>query len=342
MRVSLAALAALLISVSVAHAQHTFPALDQEPACQSLMPSAAGGAMPQNPDVVVLRFLGVSNYELAYRDQVVLLDAAIDELAWWAPNGLKPADMTKHVDAVFVGHAHGEHVWDAPYLGEHTKALIVTDPLSYRWVRGTGQVPENQLKVAKGGETFKLPGLTVSAVLAHHNIVPNSYLAKDRAAAAAISLKGPETPAEQAHDRRLGGMVPLDAEERASLITENTIGYFFVFDNGFTMFYSDSGGPTTEAEREIMFGRKGIDIGLLPYYGLEVAPPIVMEYIRMFNPAVMLPTHHDGHRSRMLDMPMGPLGLEIRDAGFKTKLIAPLLRAPVCMNMATKEVYVGN
>jgi L-ascorbate metabolism protein UlaG (beta-lactamase superfamily) len=342
MRLATAALAALLICSSLARAQSPFPSLDQEPACQSLMPSAAGGPMPRNPDIVVLRFLGVSNYELAYRDQVVLLDAAIDELAYWAPNGLKPADMTKHLNAVFVGHAHGEHVWDAPYLGEHTKALIVSDPISYRWIRGTGQVPDGQLKVAKGGETFKLPGVTVNAVLAHHNIVPNSYLAKDRAAAAAITLKPAETPEEQAHDRRLGGMVPLDAEERASLITENTIAYFFTFDNGFTMFYTDSGGPTTEAEREIMFGKKGIDIGLLPYYGLEIAPPITMEYIRLFNPAVMMPTHHDGHRNRMLDMPMGPLGLDIRDAGFKTKLIAPLLRAPVCMNTVTKEVYVGN
>jgi L-ascorbate metabolism protein UlaG (beta-lactamase superfamily) len=341
MRIAAGALVTLFCCSS-AFGQTRHPALDQEPACQTLMPAASGGPLPQNPDAIVLRFLGVSNYEFAYRDQVVLLDAAIDELAWWAPNGLKPADMTKHLNAVFVGHAHGEHVWDAPYLGEHTKALIVADPISFRWIRGTGQVPEEQLKQAKGGETFKLPGITVKALLAHHNIVPNDYLAKDRAAAAAITLKGPETKEEQVHDRRLAGMVPLDAQERASLITEGTIGYFFTFDNGFTMFYTDSGGPTTEAERQAMFGRKGIDIGLLPYYGLEVAPPITMEYIRMFNPLVMLPTHHDGHRNRMLDMPMGPLGLDIRDAGFKTKLIAPLLRSPVCMNTVTKEVYVGN
>jgi L-ascorbate metabolism protein UlaG (beta-lactamase superfamily) len=340
MRFAVAALIALLFS-SIVVAQSKYPALEQEPACQTLTPAASGGPLPQNPDVVVFRFLGVSNYEMAYRDQVVLLDAAIDELAWWQPNGLKPADMTKHLNAVFVGHAHGEHVWDAPYLGEHTKALIVTDPISYRWVRGTGEVPDEQLKQAKGGETFKLPGITVEAILAHHNIVPNSYLAKDRAAAAAISLKGPETKEEQAHDRRLGGMVPLDAEERASLITENTIAYFFTFDNGFTMFYTDSGGPTTEAEREVMFGKKGIDVGLLPYYGLEVAPPITMEYLKMFNPILMMPTHHDGHRSRMLDMPIGPLALDARDAGIKTKIVAPLLKSPVCMNTVTKEVYVG-
>src|SRR5512132_3808324 len=98
MRVAAAALAALLLS-STTFAQGSSPALDQEPACQSLMPAAAGGPLPRNPDVLVLRFLGVSNYELAYRDNVLLLDAGIDKLAWWAPNNITPEEMTKHVNA---------------------------------------------------------------------------------------------------------------------------------------------------------------------------------------------------------------------------------------------------
>src|ERR1044072_9175496 len=108
MRVAAGALIALVLSVSVsfvaspAYAQASYPALDQEPACQSLMPAAAGGPLPQNPDVVVLRFLGVSNYELAYRDTVLLLDAAIDKLSWWAPNNVTPEQMTKHVNAIFL------------------------------------------------------------------------------------------------------------------------------------------------------------------------------------------------------------------------------------------------
>jgi hypothetical protein len=67
-----------------------------------------------------------------------------------------------------------------------------------------------------------------------------------------------------------------------------------------------------------------------------------MEYIRLFKPTVMLPTHHDGHRNRMLDMPMGPLNLAIREQFPPSKAIAPLLRTPVCINTATKELYLGN
>jgi len=343
MRVA-AVLGALLLSTS-AFAQSSYPALDQEPACQTLMPAAAGGPLPRNPDVIVLRFLGVSNYELAYRDTVILLDAGIDKLAWWAPNNITPEEMTKHVNAILIGHAHGEHLWDAPFMAEKTGALVVGDPIAMRWIRGTGRVNEKKMAVVKGlgGETFTFNGFTVEAVQGHHNIVPDDYMRKDRAAAEAVGALQPKLTAEQqAHDRRLGGMVPLDAQEREKLITEGTVAYFFTFDNGFKAFYTDSAGPTTEAEKKIMQGKTNIDLGFIPYYGGELAIPITMEYIRLFKPTVMLPTHHDGHRNRMLDMPMGPLNLAIRDEVPKSKAIAPLLRTPVCINTVTRALYLGN
>jgi L-ascorbate metabolism protein UlaG (beta-lactamase superfamily) len=343
-RTAVALLACLLALASAASAQSAHPTLDREPACQSLVPTAAGGPRPHNPDVAVLRFLGVANYELAYRDNVILLDAGIDTLSWWEQSEITPEMMTKDVDAILIGHAHGEHLWDAPYLGEKTGALVVADAIAMRWIRGTGRVPEPKMAVVKGlgGESFKFNGFTVEAVLGHHNIVPDEYMRKDRAAAGAIALKGGLTPEQQAHDRRLGGMVPTTPEERERIIKEGTIAYFFTFDNGFTMFYTDSAGPTTDPERRIMQGKSKIDVGFIPYYGGELAIPITMEYVRLFKPDVMLPTHHDGHRNRMLDMPMGPLALAIRDEFPKTRAIAPLLRAPVCINTVTKELYVGN
>lgn len=245
--------------------------------------------------------------ELAYRDTVILLDAGIDLLSWWEPSGVTPDMMTKKVDAILIGHAHGEHLWNAPYIAEQTGALVVADPIAMRWIRGTGRVADAKMAAVKGhgGETFPFNGFTVEAVLGHHNVVPGDYMQKDRAAAAAITLSGGLTPDQQAHDRRLAGMVPTTAEERER--------------NGFTLFYTDSAGPTTDAERRITQGRPTIDVGLIPYYGGELAIPITMEYIRLFKPGVMLPTHHDGHRNRMLDMPMGPLGLAIRNEFPRTR-----------------------
>jgi L-ascorbate metabolism protein UlaG (beta-lactamase superfamily) len=341
---SMLSLVFALVVASTAAAQSAYPALAEEPACLTLTPSAAGGPLPKNPDVIVLRYLGVSNYELTYRDTVLLLDAAIDKLAWWAPNGVTAEEMTQRVHGIFIGHAHGEHLWDAPAIARKTGAIVVGDPISTRWVRSTGLVPEAQVRTVtgNGGETFRFNGFTVEAVLGHHNVVPNEYMARDRAAAAAVTLRGPLTPDEAAHDKRLNSAVQTTAEERERLIKEGTIAYFIRLDNGFRLFYTDSAGPTTEQERRIMQGVPGIDVGFIPYYGLELAPPITMEYVRLFKPAVMLPTHHDGHRNRMLDMPIGPLGLLVREEFPKTKVVAPLLRAPVCINTVTKELYVGN
>ena len=67
-----------------------------------------------------------------------------------------------------------------------------------------------------------------------------------------------------------------------------------------------------------------------------------MEYVRLFKPQVLLPTHDDGHRNRMLDMPMGPLGLAIRNEFPNSKAVFPLLRTPVCINTVTRELYVGH
>ncbi len=119
-RTSLSIVVLVLLAVSTAGAQGTYPALEREPACQTLTPAAAGGPLPRNPDVVVLRYLGVSNYELTYKDTVILLDAAIDKLSWWAPNGVTPEEMTKRVNGIFIGHAHGEHLWDAPAIARKT------------------------------------------------------------------------------------------------------------------------------------------------------------------------------------------------------------------------------
>ena len=345
MTTAVAVLLALICLSVPLNAQVWSSRLGQEPACQTLTPAAAGGPMPKNQNVMVLRYLGVSNYELAYKNQVILLDAGIEKLPWWVPTGVSREAMTKHVNAIFVGHAHGEHIWDAPFIAQKTGALVVTEPIGMKWIQSTGLLQEKQMATVKGlgseNEIFKLNGFSVRAIQGHHNIVPNEYMAKDRAAAEAVSLEGPLSEAEQRRLKEFSGLVPLSREDAERLVTEGTMTYYFAFDNGFRLWYGDSAGPATTAERQLAQQISRIDVGLIPYYGGELAIPITMEYVRLFKPSVVLPTHHDGHRARMLDMPLGPLGLAVREEFPKTRVISPLYRTPVCIDTVTKEVYVG-
>ena len=344
--VAMLLLAALVLS-SDTNAQVWSSQLAQEPVCQTLTPGAAGGPLPTSQNLMVLRYLGVSNYELTYRDNVILLDAGIDKLPWWLPTGVSRDEMTRHVNGIFIGHAHGEHFWDAPFIAQKSGAFVMADPIAMRWIRSTGLVAEKQMVTVKGlpGDPppLKFNGFTVQAVQGHHNIVPGEYMATNRAAAEAVgALRAPLTPAEQARLKEFQGMAQITAEERARLITEGTMAYVFRFDNGFTLFYADSAGPTTAAEQQLAKQYpNGIDVGLIPYYGGELAIPITMQYVNLLKPAIILPTHHDGHRARMLDMPLGPLALAVREAHPKSRVVSPLYRTPVCVDTATKQIYIG-
>ena len=47
----------------------------REPACLSRTPASMGGPAPVSPNLVVVRYLGSSNHEVAYGNTVLLLNA---------------------------------------------------------------------------------------------------------------------------------------------------------------------------------------------------------------------------------------------------------------------------
>src|ERR1700684_3460746 len=142
--------------------------LDQEPACQTLKPAAAGGPSPQNPDVLLVRYLGRANYEVAYRGKVLLLDAYYDNsrVPYGERFGVKESDITK-ADAILVGHTHGDHFIDAPAIAKRTGAPIYLAPPGVKFLQTQG-TPENQIKIVRGGETIKQNGYTIQTALGIH------------------------------------------------------------------------------------------------------------------------------------------------------------------------------
>ncbi len=108
----------------LAHRATQAQTLTQEPACQALTPAAAGGPTPKAQDVVVVRWLGTTNYELTYRGNVFLLDAYYDRVPKSHSIGVAAKDITK-AHAVFIGHAHFDHIADAAAIARQTGATVV-------------------------------------------------------------------------------------------------------------------------------------------------------------------------------------------------------------------------
>jgi glyoxylase-like metal-dependent hydrolase (beta-lactamase superfamily II) len=110
-------------------AQAAPPMIDSEAsACTSLVPAALGGPMPPE-SVATLRWFGTTNFELAYRGQVILLDTFYDRGPRYRPIGFT-VNQVKRADAILIGHGHFDHISDVAPVAKQTGAKVLGAPVS--------------------------------------------------------------------------------------------------------------------------------------------------------------------------------------------------------------------
>src|SRR5215212_9090403 len=94
-------------------------------ACNSVVPALIGGPVPpETSDIAVFRWLGNSNYEIAYHGKVLLIDTYYDRTARNHPIGFRAADVNR-ADALLVGHAHFDHISDIGPVSRQTGAPVI-------------------------------------------------------------------------------------------------------------------------------------------------------------------------------------------------------------------------
>src|SRR6185295_14981738 len=67
-------------------------AVGRDPGCVASTLVSAGGPAPRDPQTLAIRWIGYSNFELAYNGQILLLDAYYDRGPGFVPLGVKAAD----------------------------------------------------------------------------------------------------------------------------------------------------------------------------------------------------------------------------------------------------------
>jgi hypothetical protein len=255
------ALVAML--VATAQAQTTYSDKD---ACTSLIPAAMGGPIPADKNKIVLRWLATSNYELVYRGQVFLLDAYFDRGPRNRPTGVVPAEV-KRADAIFIGHAHFDHMSDAAPIAQRMKAKVFGAPITIETARKLG-LPEEQGVVVAGGESLQFPGVSVDTALAQHSTLKREVL---EAMGKLFDLDArPATPEELAAEQAIiakGTFAP-------EVITKGTIAFALTFETGFKLVWIDSAGPVTDGDRALAQKLGPVDIAIIAYQGHPDANPV--------------------------------------------------------------------
>jgi L-ascorbate metabolism protein UlaG (beta-lactamase superfamily) len=301
-------------------------------ACRSLVPAAMGGPVLRDPGKIMLRWLSTSNYELVYRGQVFLLDAYFERGPRNRPTGVVPNEV-RQTDAIFIGHAHFDHMSDAAPIAQKTKAKVIGAPITIETAYKLG-VPEGQGTVVAGGETLKFKGVTVDAALAQHSTLSRDVL--DTLGKLYDLDAGPATPQQAEAEKAIlakGTFAP-------DVITKGTIAYGFTFDTGFKLVWIDSAGPVTDGDRALARKLGPVDIAIVAYQGHPVAQtqiPVTLELVKLFRPRIFMPGHHDQIFGTFVDLGVEPLFEAIQDALPGTQTLAPLHRRPNCFDISKKR-----
>lgn len=325
-------------AVSAPLAQSAKAAMQQDPACQSLTPVSAGGPAPKNPETVVVRWLGMMNYELAYRDQVFLLNAYFDRLPHSHPIGVMPADIKK-ATAIFVGHAHFDHIADAPAIAKRIGVPVIGASFGTDVAMKAG-LPAKQYKIVRDGEILQYPGVSVQTILGSHtdqsSLAPAGFFDKQNAALREASLDKPLTDEE----KKQADVIRARGNTDPHVNTEGVFNYLFTFGTNFHVMLIDSAGKVTPAQRAAAAKTANVDVAMIPYVGFEAGIPTVVDYVKLLQPSTVFLGGHDG-AGTMNWASNYPPALAIRDASPKTRTMDVIYRTPVCFNAATKEMVVG-
>lgn len=300
---------------------------DQE-ACSSLIPAAMGGPMPSGRDVIMLRWLSTANYELAYHGHLYLLDAYFDRGPRNRPTGVVPSRVQR-ADAIFIGHAHFDHMSDAVPIAQRMTAPVYGASITIDTARRLG-LPAQLGHAVGNGDTLQFPEMKVDAALARHSTLkPEVLQGLGRLFDLDARAATPEELAAENAVRARGSFAP-------EVITAGTIAYAFTFDTGFKLLWLDSAGPVTDGDRALAQKLGPVDIAIIAYQGHPVAEtqvPVTLELVKLFKPRMFLPSHHDEIFGTFVDLGVEPLFEAIQEALPGTRTIAPLHRRAMCFDI---------
>jgi hypothetical protein len=304
------------------------PEFAQQEACRSLVPASIGGPMPQG-DTAVLRWLGTSNFELAYHGKVILMDTYFDRPPRTRSVGFT-ASQVRRADVILVGHAHSDHISDIAPVARATGAPVIGSAITTATAVQLG-VPAAQTLTVKGGEVLRYGDIAIAPTHIVHSTIQPTLIP---ALANLYQVDGlrPLSPQEEAENKRVSALGSSDP----AVITQGTMGFTLTLSDGFRIVWFDSVGNPNDDERALatQLG-EGVDVGIFPYTPHAIAETqlsYTMQHLQLFKPKLYVPDHHDHIWGVWLDNGLAPLFMRIRDELPGTAFVDPLYRSAMCLS----------
>ncbi len=316
-------------------------ALSAQAACQSIVPASLGGPMPEE-DTVVIRWLGTSNFEVAFHGKIVLMDTYYDRPARTRSIGFTASQVRK-ADVILIGHAHSDHISDVATIAAATGAPVYGSQITFNEAKVLG-VPDAQNRMVRGDNTERIQvgDLTIQPTHIVHSTI-EAGLIPALSALYTVDGLGPLTAAEAAQAASVGAKGSSDP----NLVALGTTGFTLTTPSGFNIVWFDSVGDISPEETALAAQlHNNVDVGIFPWTPHSIAETqlaYTFQHMQLFKPNLYLPTHHDHIWNVWLDNGLEPLFMKIRDEMPATKYLSPLYRSAMCIRTsgaARGETYV--
>jgi hypothetical protein len=309
-----------------AESAHAPPPSATQAACQSLVPASQGGPMPTG-DVAILRWLGTSNYELAYHGKIVIMDAFYERPARTTSLGFT-VDQVRKADAILIGHAHFDHISDVARVAAQTGAPVIGSAITTAEAIDLG-VPKAQTITVAGNETLRYGDIAIRPTHILHSTIEDGLIP---ALDALYKVDAPPLTAEQ---QAQSAAVRARGSRDPRVGTDGTMGFTFILPSGFTIVWFDSAGDPNADERKLASDLAPVDVAIFPWTPHPISETqlaYTFQHLQLFRPKLYLPDHHDSIWGVWLDNGLAPLFMKIRDDLPATKFTEPLYRSAICIN----------
>jgi hypothetical protein len=303
-----------------------------------MTPALVGGPVAHSSDLLTMRYLAAANFELTYRNQVILLSTFYEH-----PEIVNLPDV-KRADYIFMGHEDFDHDAQVFPVVKQTGALLYGNQNVKSHAIKDG-VPEDKIRLLKSGDVVQFDGFTVEAVMMCHSgsnapegpYGPNCYQRP------ALQYYG-----QAAEGINLGGtcFATCDTTPRFGTCRQ-ILAYLFTFGKDFRLLFYDSAATLVSDDIKALMERIGgsVDVGTVAHAGGHsiTQVPYTMVPIKVMNPRLFIPNHHLGMNYQMV---AEDLFQAIRDEMPNTETLSLLYKEPLCFNVkshiATKVSPLGS
>ncbi len=231
----------------------------------AVLASLAGYGLAQSSGQTQLQWLGQAAFKLTTPGgKNIIIDPWITG-GPKAPAELK-ADLSKlgKVDAVFVTHAHGDHIGDAPAIAKMNNVMMHGPADMMMSLITLGVVPANLAsRFNKSGDVTPVPNVKVTAVAAEHSSL---YV-----------WKNPATDKNESHP------------------AGEAVGYIFQLENGFKIWHMGDTGLFGDMKFIAEYYKP--DLVLIPIGGNFTMGPVEAAYAikTWIKPKMVMPIHYNSN-----------------------------------------------